>query len=760
MGKLTLSVRTLVVTAAVSAATAATAQQAATSVSTLEEVVVTAQRKQENLQNVPVSVTALSAETLSKNDIRDLARVEMLTPGFSFGKSGSDARPAIRGVRTENVAVSGDPSIGYFVDNVYRSRASQANEPFVDVERVEVQRGPQGTLYGRNTFGGNIAITTAAPEKEFKGGISATFGAFNRRALNGFVNIPASDALQIRIAGLSEKMDGYVKGIDKAHDIFNRDTSYVRASVRLSPSDNFEAILRYSNWTEGGAGGASFGYRVGGAFVNTTTGAFDLKGSPILLNIGTTEGDGIPDVAGKDIGRPISSNPLFYPGNELLQQDLKQSVTALDMKYDFEQVSARAILGRINYYVFRSSDNDFTAVQRNSDAQEDKLSSDSFELQLSSRSNGPLGWIVGAYKFKEDIKFSFFSSCPAIAKTTPNCASPAAWPVTNSKAAFGQLAYWFAPDKFRMTAGVRSTTDEKNISRYSATTDSFQRISSITPTGQSFLRKFDQTTWRINAEYYIDDKKMIYGSVSTGFRSGGFNSGSFTNPLIPAFFTPETVTAYEIGSKNTLADGKLRLNAAVYKNKFKDLQVQNQFLVTTVSGVTTTSAILNAARGHSQGLEVELQAVPVENLNLSVSGVLMDTNFDDYRNAPAPSRYTGVYDLTGNEIPYSPREKLTASIGYDVQLGSSGRVTPQLSLMYSGSYQLTDFNTVLDKQDSFSKIDLRIGWRSANDKYSAEAFVNNVADKVTLNRATFGSRGLNQSYDAPRMWGVRVSANF
>lgn len=759
MGNRSFSVRALTVAAAITSATGAMAQQADSS-AVLEEVVVTAQRKEENLQKVPLSVTALSAETLARNDIRDLSRVELLTPGFSFGRSGSDARPAIRGVRTENVAVSGDPTIGFFVDNVYRSRASQANEPFVDVARVEVQRGPQGTLYGRNTFGGNIAVTTASPEKNFKAGVDLTYGQFDRKAASGFVNLPVSDVLQVRLAGLTEKMDGYVKGIDKAHDIYNRDTSYLRASVRFAPNDKFEATLRYSDWTEGGSGAAAFGYRVGGAFVNTTTGALDIKGTPIVLNIGTTTLDGIVDVAGKDIGRPINANPLFYPGDTILEQDLKQTSTSLNASYDFGGAIARAIFGRINYYVFRNADNDFTAAVQNVDAQEDKLSSDSYEVQLASKDDSSLGWLVGAYNFKEDIKFSVFSSCPSLARNTAGCAGASGFPITKSNAAFGQVSYWVSPNTFRITAGVRSTKDEKNIKRFAPTIDARQRVVSLAATGEAILRKFDQTTWRVNGEYYLDEQRMIYGTVSTGFRSGGFNGGSLTNPLLPAFFTPETVTAYEVGSKNTLAGGRVRLNVAVYRNQFKDLQVQNQFIITTATGVTTTSVILNAAKAHSQGVELELQAVPVDNLNVSLSGALMDTNYDSYNNTPAPARYSGFYNLSGNQIPYSPRVKVTGGISYDVNLGAAGRVTPQASVMYSGSYQLTDFNTALDKQGAFTKLDLRLGWHSADDKYSAEVFGNNVTNEVTLNRATFGSRGLNQSFDAPRMWGIRVGARF
>ncbi|MDX2142492.1 MAG: TonB-dependent receptor [Rhodospirillaceae bacterium] len=726
----------------------------------LEEIVVTAQRREQNLQSVPMAVTALTADTLARNDVRDLSRVEVLTPGFSWGKSGSDARPAIRGVRTENVAVSGDPTIGFFVDNVYRSRASQANEPFVDVERVEVQRGPQGTLYGRNTFGGNIALATAAPSAEQEAGVDFTFGRFGRTAASGYANLPVSDTLQFRVAGLWENMDGYVKGIDEAHDIFDRDTTYFRIAGRLAPNDEFEATLRYSMWDEGGTGGAAFGYRVGGAFVNPTTGALDIRGTPVRLNIGPTEGDGIPDFAGIDLGRPIDPRGLFYPGDTILEQELKQHSVSLNMSYDFGAATLRSITGYVDYYVFRNADNDFTAVARNVDAQEDDLNSTSQELQLASNGTENFEWIFGYYYFNEDIKFSIFSSCPSGARNTAGCAFAAGFPETTSNAGFGEVSYWIAPDRVRLTGGIRYTEDKKEITRFAATTDARQRVNSLTSTGQQINFKFNKTTWRVNAEYHLDSGNMLYASVSTGFRSGGFNGGSLTNPALPAAFRPENVRAYELGSKNRLLDNRLVLNLSAYRNNFKDLQVQNQFIIVGAAGTTTTSVILNAAEAHSEGVELELQALPTDELSLAMSATIMSAEFDTYRNTPAPARYTGFLDLSGNDIPYSPNFKLTGSVSYSLDLGGSGTLTPQVTMLHSGSYQLTDFNTALDKQDSFTKLDVRVEWRSEDDRYSVAAFVNNATNEITLNRATFGSRGLNSSFDAPRMWGARVGARF
>ncbi|PHX99196.1 MAG: hypothetical protein CK529_10445 [Rhodospirillaceae bacterium] len=733
------------------------AQQAA-EVGRLEEIVVTAQRREERLQTVPVAVTALTAETLARNDIRDLSRVEVLTPGFSWGKSGSDARPAIRGVRTENVSVSGDPSIGFFVDNVYRSRASQANEPFVDIARVEVQRGPQGTLYGRNTFGGNVALTSAPPTDKLEAGVDLTGGRFDRIAASGYVNFPLSDVLQFRVAALREKMDGYVKGIDSSHDIFSRDTTYVRASARLAPNDAFEAVARFALWDEGGTGGAAFGYRVGGAFINPTTGALDIKGTPIRLNIGATEGDGIRDVNGIDLGRPIDPRKLFYPGDTILEQDLNEKVGSLNMSYDFGPVVLRSITGYVDYRVFRNADNDFTAVRRNVDAQDDKLSSTSQEVQLASNNAGNLEWLLGFFYFKENIKYSVFSSCPSVARDTAGCVSTTGFPDTKSNAGFGQASYWIVPDQFRITAGIRYTEDKKDVTRFSATTNARQRIVTITPTGQQIAFKFEKTTWRVNGEYHLTQDNMLYGTVSTGFRSGGFNGGSLTDPRLPASFRPENVTAYEVGSKNTLMGNRLTLNLSAYRNEFKDLQVQNQFIIVTANGTTTTSVILNAAQAHSMGLEAELQARPVDDLTLGMSATIMKAKFDAYKNTPAPARYSGFYDLSGNNIPYSPHFKLTGTLSYDFHVGDIGTVTPQATALYSGSYQLTDFNTALDRQSSFAKLDLRVQWQSPDEKYSVSGFINNVTNQITLNRATFGSRGLNSSFDAPRMWGVKVGA--
>ena len=744
----------------------------------LADIVVTAQRKTENLQDVPLSVTALDSGALARNDIRDLSRVEVLTPGFSFGRSGSDARPAIRGVRTENVAASGDPSIGFYVDNIYQSRAAQANVPFVDVQQVEVQRGPQGTLYGRNTFGGNITVASAAPTSEFAAGINLTYGSYDRKRADGFVNVPLGESVQFRVAGLREKMDGYVKGIDDAHDIYNRDTSYVRASARFAPvGSGFEAILRYSFWREKGTGGGAFGYRVGGIFVDPTTGANNLAGVPLLVNPKAL--DGIPDIGAVDKGFPIIGGKLYYPGNVILRQDLQQHQASANLSYDLGPVVLRSITGYTDFKVFRNADNDFSPRVTSIDAQDDHLHTFSQEVQIASSGSSRFSWIAGAYFLHDNIfKADFYSLTEAQPNSPPAGAVVNAHPLVKSYAGFGQASYWLMPDLLRLTGGVRYSHEEKDVKREQATVVN-GRITGEAPsinaaTGLPFPPielSFNKATWRANAEFYAARRNMLYATISTGFRSGGFNSGNFTNPAIPGSFAPETVTAYEIGSKNRFLDNRLQLNVAAYINEFRDLQVQNQFLIPAAGGgVTTSSAILNAARGRAKGVELEAEFVPVDSLTFAGSATVMSAKYSRYAAVPAPALYTtpavsasnptGGFNLSGNRIPYQPKLKLTGSVRYAFDLGQSGKITPQVTVLYSGAYYLTDFNTSLDHQKGFAKLDLRLGWTSANDRFSAEVFGNNISNKVTLNRATFGSGGLNQNYDAPRMYGVRVGANF
>ena len=203
----------------------------------IQSVTVTANRRPEDQQKVSVSVTAVTGATLAERNITDLSQMESMSAGFTFGRSGVDARPAIRGVRTENVAVNADTTIGYFVDGVYKSRAQQAMLGFVDVSRVEILRGPQGTLFGRNTFGGSVAITTNEPElRSFEGNAGLELGSFGKKRFDGVLNLPLGDMAAARFAAVVEKTDAWVKNdFNPAAGLFDKDLKFLRGSFKPVP---------------------------------------------------------------------------------------------------------------------------------------------------------------------------------------------------------------------------------------------------------------------------------------------------------------------------------------------------------------------------------------------------------------------------------------------------------------------------------------------------------------------------------------------
>ena len=728
----------------------------------VDDIVVTAQRTAQRLQDVPISVTALSSEELKRTGTDDITRLNQSTPGFSFGRSGLEARPAIRGVRTENVAGNGDPTIGFYVDDIYQSRAAQAGQPFVDVARVEVARGPQGTLFGRNVFGGAVSVVNALPSNKFELGGDVTVGNYSRAGITGFASVPLSDTLGIRVAGMRETRDGYVKNIVvSGNDLYSKDTSYIRGTAEWTPTPSFDVILRASYWQEGGTGGQAFGYKPQGGFVNpgATQAQFDARGGRDLTGVlvpnlnffsaSSGQRDGIPDFQGRDLGVTVDPNPYTWQGQLRSFARLRQTSLSGQIKYSTDDFFIRSITG---YEDFKYSANsgDVAGPTAGQSIQIRGSKSTSEELQIGGVKTKPLQWILGLYYLDDKVFDEFDSLRTNINDGVAGSRGPFTAKVI-SKAAYGQASYFIIP-QFRVTGGVRFTEDKKDFD-----VTNYRVVAGVDQVNNSFKLNgtFRRTTYRGGVDFFATPDNMIYGSVSSGFRSGGFNGGAGTNPLIPATFDPETVTAYEMGSKNRFADGKYQLNVAIYRNDFRNLQVQNQFLV----GATTLSAIRNAGKAYAQGLEVEAVARPIPPLTLNATATISKAIYTDYITS-APPNYPAApagFSLAGKRVPFTPKAKFTFGGRYDLDLGSSGVLTPSANAIVSSSFYNTDYNTILDIQKAYTKVDLRLAWRSTDDRYGVDLFVEDVGDVAVKNRGVFGSQGLNASYETPRFYGLKLS---
>ncbi len=850
----------------------------------IAEIIVTAQRRDENLQSVPLSVSAFNAEQLKEQGTSDISRLEGIVPGFTFGRSGTDARPAMRGVRTENAGVNGDTTIGLFIDGVYMSRASQGTLGFVDIDRVEVLRGPQGTLYGRNTFGGNISITSALPTfDEYKGGVDLTVGQNGRFRGEGFVNAPLSDTTAIRIAGAFEESNGYVKNDGLGSNLFDDKSRYIRGTLLYKPTDRFSAALKFDYSRQGGAGGSAFGYKLRGSYfyVPTAGQSYTISGgqpstqlyngTPIVLStrVQPLNRDGIIDSPlTVDNGVPIyrPNDPYRINTDEPTVLNLRNYGLSANLAYDLGGVTLKSITGYTDFAATRTADSDFGQNTISVDSQLTEAKTFSQELQLLSSGDGPFTYVVGGYYFKDKLRgITITEQRPAtIRDITPNTITSTfrngfydeQRARTKSLAAYAQASYAFT-DALKITAGVRHTVDTKNFAfanersvvpligaAPTATTDAtfirlgipsipdsaFGSVGSVTnctfatPTPRPGLqclaanttlltgatydtKKFKKTTWRVGLDYQVSDDNLVYASVSTGFRSGGFNSGSFNTAVtvLQPTFAPETVTAFEIGSKNRFADNRIQLNIAAFYNRYSGLQEQRQ----VPAGTSTLSIIENSGKARSYGAEVEGIWKPTPAMTLGTSFSYLNAEYTKYTNVPAPfatsvlvndptalaaTLVNGVQiagigqrrifapgydcglvsgtggagqpsaafgcDLSGNKIPHSPEFSGSVYASYTIDIGSAGTLTPFAILTYSGAFFGQPFNSILEKQNSFTKIDLRLTW-ALSDKIEVQGFVTNLTDKATATRFVWGGGGaLQASYAPPRLWGARASFKF
>jgi len=495
-------------------ATAAAADDNAETTAT-GEIIVTAQRREESLMSVPISIVAIGNEQLTNRDITEASRLESIAPGLQIGRSGNDPRPAIRGIYTESIQGNADPRVGVYIDEIYQSRTSQLSVPFVDLARVEVQKGPQGTLYGRNSFGGNIALVTNKPTFDrVEGGVDLLAGNYRRLMADGFVNLPIAPGLAARFAGAVEKRDAYIKSLTTpAADYDDKSQQYIRGALRWSPPSmdgRLEVIIRGSYWHEDDAGGNTFNAKAIGQFIDPALvvapgGTLNVGNATFTFPQGfngrsftgqfvpySTFRDGIPDINGADIGilipgpyKALNDAPGFNIVNSY------QASAAIGLEVG--PVKLRSITGYTDFRANRGGDNDGTSAPFGIGYFITENKSFSQELQLLSNTpDSPLTYVVGAYYLDDKVPDMFlgvrnrtYSTASALANgqvplyfgsnftTLPSIGSqitapasdaynPLSFQHTKAYAGYGQVSYTFA-DRLTLTGGLRYTVDKKDF---------------------------------------------------------------------------------------------------------------------------------------------------------------------------------------------------------------------------------------------------------------------------------------------------------
>lgn len=724
------------------------------------EIIVTAQKREQSLQDVPLSISAITGDVLQQRGINDISTLGTSVSGLNFGQSGTDARPAIRGVRTEEVDAANDPTIGFFVDGVYKPRTSQALAAFVDLERVEVLRGPQGTLFGRNTYGGSINLVSKLPGDILGVSGSVRYASFNDLRLEAVLNLPVGEKTAVRVVGMFQQSDGFVNvlpsrvaGGGQASTFNDNDQYYFRGTVRHDFADDVQLVLRGSHWAQDGTGAGGFGYTTVGTLRATpgapggATGTQDLGG---FLDRNNPRG-------GATVG-PSDVDPYNVFRNTELTRRTRETTLGAELSISRGPVSVKSITGYANFSSYRQGDEDFSETFGSLLELNTGSKSFSQELQILSNYDSPVQWVGGVYYFNEKVVEDFFFRTP----TNPNAFTFRQDVKTDSIAIYGQ-ADWKIADNITLVVGGRQTWDNKRF---------VYQIPVGTPDLAPDQAEFAKFTWRAGVNVDLTPDNLLYVSVSTGFRSGGFNNG--TAPAIPSY-QPQTVTAYEIGLKNNFRAAGVTLNLAAFYNDYNDI-LANTFI--NVPGTTTTVvARSNAGSARAYGLEAELVWRPMEGLTIDTNGTWLNARFDKFSATRPLAQATGFrlvpgstnqLDLSGNTVPLSPDFTLSAGANYKMVLGSGGSLTPSARFFWSDSYFVNEFNygagingRDVGRQRSYTRTDLSLTWMAEGDRFMVQAFVQNLENRAILNRSVIGGQGaIFQNFAPPRIWGVKAGFNF
>jgi iron complex outermembrane receptor protein len=711
-----------------------------------QEIIVTANRVQSLASKTPIALTAVSGEQLSEGAITNPTQLADAAPNLSIVRA-NGLQITIRGVTSTDQTEKGDPSAAFLLNGIYVARPQFQEVSFFDVQRVEVLRGPQGTLYGRNTTAGLINVISKEPD--FKPGAQAdvSYESYNHMNATAAVNVPEASTLALRAAVNFDRQDSYAtngSGDGVSYNPFKNNRA-ARLSALWRPSDSISLKI---------VGDIS---RLEGTGFNTVDATNFFAPTAPLSNPAATS----------------AVRPIYRGGSAdaLRTNHGRQAWTpSLDNKSD-------GVLGELNIGLGSGVTLTYLGSYRESERHERSTLSGtsrqtfdgdykqtSHELRLAY-AEGPLQAQVGGYYFRERSSTGLFILNPTF---LPFPAERFGFPqdptIAVNKSVFGQGTLEVL-DGLRLTAGVRYSADDK--SRVGSTvldTPSFggfpgQRLVIAVNDAK---RSFSRTTWRAGVDY-DSPLGLVYASVATGYKAGGFNDGcaagagaspTCTLAANELYYEPETLTAYEAGAKLRFAGNAVRVNASVFHYDYKGLQLSK---FGNFGGCGLCSLTTNAAGAKVDGLEVEAFLQPVPALQVRLGLDLLDARYAEF----SPTSSAGVtVNFKGHDLARSPSVVTTAGAVYTHALANGGSLVAGANVRLSSRYLLTDLTNLIDAyQPSYTKTDLSLNYNAPDQRFYIGVYVENLENNIVLTGADFGFANLATFAD-PRRAGVRAGFKF
>ena len=734
-----------------------------------QDIIVTAQKREQVLRDVPIAVSAFDEDYLANRAVNSVDRLDGIAPGLQVLQTPSqpnNAQISIRGSVQQNPAITLDPSVGMYLDGVYIGKAVGSIFAINDLERVEVLRGPQGTLYGRNTLAGAINFITRKPGPDFRASLEAGYGNYDAMTLKGMVNLPAADNLFFKVSLALDKRDGTVKLIDDPYGMAELFGSSAK-SGRLNSRNRKSALVQA---------------RFEPADNVTVDYAFDYSRS--VQTVAATQLISVDDAG--FLGKDCALGPFCVPAYLYVQdkysnkafnnvRSMDKVVTqghGLTIDWDLGDASLKSITGyrrlRFNAY---PNDIDGTPLDLAIVGYRTKYWEISQEFQLSGKIGSRLNYVAGLFYFHDDAfsvnPQSYFFGSEDYYTTFGG--------KTTAYAAYAQIDYDIT-DQLTLTAGLRYNREKKTTQRYQEAIASAAFPPELLPyvvvnvpedLGISHVFKSVNPTAILT--YNLGERANIYAKFAQGFRSGGFNgeAQSFIHAVTP--FRPEKMNSFEIGLKSSLFDRKLDLNIAAFLNKHKDMQLS----VFTASSIGT-SLIQNAGSATMKGIEVEAFARPLPSLSLKGSLAYLKARYNHFIDTNNLGQAIDVADI--RVVPHAPKWQASFSADWTAYEGGDGNhLNVLVDVRHVSSYYFyadatemrPDFpswhRASTSRTEPMTFVDAQLRWDDiplASGKAYAALWAKNLFNtRKVINGIDFGAAFgglLTGNYNDPRTYGLTV----
>jgi len=762
----------------------------------LEEVVVTAQFREQNLQQTPIAITAVTAGMLESRNQTDIAMVAGQAPNVTLQPNGaafgSSMVAFIRGIGQTDFNLALEPGVGLYVDDVYYATLTGSLLDLLDLDRVEILRGPQGTLAGKNSIGGAIKLFSQKPTGDGGGYLEATAGTLNRMDARGAGDFKLSENVFARVSFSSKHHDGYVKRVDYActHPGSNipglnvgdgcelgRDGSQAytagRVALRWIASDSVEVNLAgdvtndqsgvQANTVVKFAGPADGGSPLGvTTFITGKNGAPETYGPQYVpygptsqdpnhpndpyLSYGTYASSAGSLIFGPDPYAPVSVPPINHFKTYGMSGNINWKLN--------DNMSLTSVTAYRNYTNQFAEQTDASPIGVQILLQRQKHHQFTQELRLNGKVATAVDYTVGAFYLDQDGGLNARVGLPWVGFDFIH--GPDSTPA-KTKAAFVN-ADWHATEALTVGGGVRYSDETKDYQYFRHNADGTDVASPTAYNGLVFglnasKAHFEgtRTDWRVHVDYQVTPDIMPYIQTATGYKGGGVNPRPFTPPQTLSF-DPETLKAYEFGLKTNLLDRRMRLNTAVFYNQYDNIQL-------TLSACPTSPCALpaNIGSAHVKGAEVEAEIRPTEAWEIDASASYLDFQYTEITN---PSSNITL-DMT---TPYTPKNKWSFGTQYEIPLGGMGTLTPRIDVTHQSSVFSAAINDPKwNEIDGYTVSNARITWRNTDATWQAALNVTNLTDKLYY--LTYFDLHASASYvngqpAMPREWSISVKRNF